>query len=220
MSPPTAEEVEAGIALYSRPFLSIYDRFALGLTCRLVWKCPSKNMLDLYNKYVTANHLDIGVGTGYFMDNCVFPDANPTLVLMDLNSNSLQVASKRLARYNPVVRRHNVLEPFDTETATFDSIGIMNLLHCLPGNMDAKRVVLENAKSVMNPDAVLFGSTLLYKGVKRNPMATFILEWNNNRGIMTNKDDDVEVLRESLQLCFTRSSVEIVGCMALFYAYN
>jgi len=220
MSPPTPEEVEAGIALYSRPFLSIYDWLALGLFCRLVWKCPSKHMLDLYNKYTSANHLDIGVATGYFMDNCVFPVANPTLALMDLNTNTLRFASKRLARYEPVVYQHNALEPLNIGASTFDSVSIMNLLHCLPGDMDTKRVVLENIKSVMNPGAVLFGSTILYKGVNRNAIAAFLLEWNNNRGTMTNRDDNVEVLRQNLQLLFTRSSVEIVGCMALFYAYN
>ena len=94
----------------------------------------------------------------------------------------------------------------------------MNLLHCLPGNMGSKRVVFENARSVMNPGAVLFGSTLLYQGVRLSRLARFILEWNNDRGIMTNIDDDVEVLRENLQHYFAESSVEIIGCMALFWA--
>ena len=27
-------------------------------------------MLEMYRKHLTANHLDIGVGTGYFIDRC------------------------------------------------------------------------------------------------------------------------------------------------------
>lgn len=103
------ERVQAGQALYTKVFLSIYDGFALGLNCRFLWKCPSHHMLELYNQYVSANHLEIGVGTGYFLDRCRFPTANPRLALMDLNPNCLEVSGKRLARYAPEIYWRNVL---------------------------------------------------------------------------------------------------------------
>jgi len=59
----------SGQNLYSRAFLSIYDWFALGLHCRYVWQCPSGNVLNFYNQHISASHLDIGVGTGYFPEN-------------------------------------------------------------------------------------------------------------------------------------------------------
>jgi 2-polyprenyl-3-methyl-5-hydroxy-6-metoxy-1,4-benzoquinol methylase len=218
MTEIASEEVEAGIALYSRFLLSIYDWLLLGYFSRFVWKCPASRMLELYNRHVTANHLDIGVGSGYFMDYCTFPAPNPRLALMDLNPNSLDVASKRLARYNPEVYQRNALEQFNLESPPFDSIGMMNLLHCLPGNMDTKWIVFKNARKFLNPGGTIFGSTVLYQGVSRNILATLQLKYNNHKGFMTNLDDDIEQLRENLRKGFSDSDVQIVGCEALFWA--
>ena len=212
------KRVKAGISLYSKLFLSTYDWIALGYNCRYIWKCPSRHMLAHYNKYVSGDHLDIGVGTGYFMDKCRFPSQNPSIVLLDLNKNSLEVAVRRLARYKPQTYLRNALEKFDLENRKFDSIGMMNLLHCLPGDMSTKSVVFDHAKEVLNPGGVIFGSTILYRGVKRNLLATITLILDNRMGVMTNLEDDVEVLKSNLKEKFSESGVEIIGCMALFWA--
>ena len=91
--------VWAGQALYTPFFLYIYDWFALGLNCRWVWGSPTKHVIELYNQHVSGNHLDIGVGTGYFLVKCILPTATPRLVLVDLNPNSLAIAQKRLRHY-------------------------------------------------------------------------------------------------------------------------
>lgn len=213
----TQKQIEASIALYSKLFLVMYDFLALGLIAHNIWKCPSHNMLELYNRYISANHLDIGVGTGYFMDKCVFPSIQPRLVLMDLNQNSLQIANRRLRRYRPIVYQHNALEPLNIALEPFDSVGIMNLLHCLPGNMDTKSTIFRNIRPIMNSKAVVFGSTLLYQGVKLGRLASLILECSNNIGFMNNINDDAEGLNEILKTYFKESSVEIVGCMILFW---
>jgi len=212
------KRVEAGSAMYSRPFLKTYDWLALGFNCRYVWKCPSDNMLEHYNKHVSANHLDIGVGTGYFMDNCKYPADNPRIALMDLNPNPLHIARKRLTRYNPEIYQRNALEPFDIDAPNFDSVGMMNLIHCIPGNIKTKGIVFEHVKAVMNPGAVLFGSTILYRGVKRNAMATYLTKVNNRSGVMNNMEDSLDDLKEELQRNFSESSVETIGCVALFRA--
>jgi SAM-dependent methyltransferase len=218
MRKSNAAKAKAGAAIYSRPVLFLYDWVILGNNCRFLWGCPAHHMLDLYNKCVSSNHLDIGVGTGFFMDRCKFPTVKPRLALMDLNQNSLRAASKRLTRYNPEVYQRNVLEPFNIDNPAFDSVGIMNLLHCLPGNMDTKQVVFENAKAVMSPGAVLFGSTILPKGIKRNPLAALVMKINNSRGIWSNLYNDLDGLQKSLSLHFRESSVRMVGCEALFWA--
>ena len=196
--------------------MSIYDRLALGLTSRLVWKCPSNNILTLYNQHVSANHLDVGVG-GYFLNNCIFPVSNPRLVLVDLKSNSLAVARKRLARYSPRTYRLNVLEPLEIDGPCFDSIGVNHLLHCLPVKMRAKGTVFEHLKILLNPGGILFGTTLLYDGVERSFLATYCFYWLNLLGIMTNKQDNVEGLKQNLARHFTESDIEVIGCGALFW---
>lgn len=67
------EQVRAGHAAYTRRSLRLYDIVVLGLTNHLIWNCPTKRLLQNYNKHITANHLDVGVGTGYFLDHCRFP---------------------------------------------------------------------------------------------------------------------------------------------------
>ena len=212
------ERVQAGIVLYSRFILAIYDWCILGYNCRFLWECPTHYLLELYNQHVSANHLDIGVGTGYFMDKCKFPGTNIRLALMDLNANSLRAAGKRLVRYKPEVYQRNALEPFGINAPAFDSVGMMNLLHCLPGNLKTKTIVFEYAKAVMNPGAVIFGSTILYEGVKRNARATWVIKASNKMGFMANMNDSLEDLRESLQHSFSDSYVKVIGCEALFWA--
>lgn len=197
--------------------MSVYDRLALGLTSRLVWKCPSNNILTLYNQHVSANHLDVGVGTGYFLDKCKFQVPDPRLVLVDLNPNSLAIARKRLARYSPRTYRQNALEPLEIDGPGFDSIGVNHLLHCLPVTMQTKGTVFEHLKTLLNPGGILFGTTLLYGGVKRSFLATYTYYWLNLLGIMTNKQDDVEGLKQNLALHFAESDVEVIGCGALFW---
>jgi hypothetical protein len=216
----TEEQVKAGSAMYSRFVLSIYDFWFLGYNCRFLWECPAHFLLDLYNQYVSSNHLDIGVGTGYFLDKCKFPSANIRLALMDLNANSLRAASRRLYRYKPEVYQRSATEPFILNAPAFDSISMVNLLHCIPGDMKTKAIVFEHAKEVMNPGAVLFGSSILYEGIKRSARATLAIKYSNKKGYMANMKDSLEDLQESLQSSFSDSSVKVIGCEALFWAHK
>jgi SAM-dependent methyltransferase len=213
----TLEQVKAGQAVYSRPFLAVYD-WVLGFNCRFLDRCPPGRVLDLYNEHVSANHLDVGVATGTFLDRCTFPVSRPRLALMDLNPNSLAVAAKRLARYQPETYLRNVLDPVHIDAPLFESVGLANLLHCLPGTMRTKRVVFENLRAVLKPGGTLFGCTVLYKGVKRSPLATLGMNYMNAIRVLTNKQDDLDGLKQNLEECFPESSVEVVGCMALFSA--
>jgi len=212
------EQTEGGNEVYTKFVLKIYDWYVLWYNCRFLWKCSAHYLLDLYNQYVSANHLDIGVGTGYFLDKCKFPSANVRLALMDSNVNPLMSASKRLSRYKPEVYQRDASEPFGIDAQRFDSIGMMNLLHCIPGDLRIKAIVFEYAKEVMNPGAVIFGSTILYKGVKRNALATWAIKYYNKNGSMANMNDSLEDLQESLHSSFSDSSVKVIGCEALFWA--
>ena len=77
-----ADDVRAGQAVYSPRVLRTYDLFVLGLSNRLIWKCPTKKLLAFYNEHVSGNHLDVGVGTGYFL-HCLPGDLNAKAAVFD-----------------------------------------------------------------------------------------------------------------------------------------
>jgi len=210
------EQVRAGQAVYTRRSLHLYDFAVLGLTNHLIWNCPTQRLVEHYNKHITANHLDVGVGTGYFLDHCRFPSHTPRIALSDINRNSLDFAARRIARHTPETYLRNVLEPISIDAANFDSVGINYLLHCLPGTIAAKTVILDHLKALMNPNAVLFGSTLLQGGVTRSWFASRLMAFYNKKGIFSNQHDDLDGLKQALNQRFHDVSVEIVGCAALF----
>ena len=210
------EDVRAGQAVYTRRSLRLYDFVVLGLTNRLVWRCPTQGLVAHYNRHVTANHLDAGVGTGYFLARCRFPSDAPRIALLDINRSSLDFAAARIARRGPEKYLRNVLEPRLIDAANFDSVGVNYLLHCLPGTIGSKTVMLDHLKALMNPGAVLFGSPLLQGGVSRSWAARRLMAFYNGKGIFSNRDDDLEGLKQALARRFRDVSVEVAGCAALF----
>ena len=212
----SAQQVEAGQAVYSRKTLAVYDWVVLGISNRFIWKCPTPGLEAHYNKHLSANHLDVGVGTGYFLDRCRFATPTPRVALMDLNPNALAFTAQRIARYRPETYRCNVLEPIAIDAPRFDSIGVNYLLHCIPGTIESKAVAFDHLKALMNPNAVLFGSTLLHGGVQRSGFAKRLMDVYNKKGIFTNRQDDLEGLQRALHSRFRDVSVQVVGCGALF----
>jgi len=213
---PTPERVVAGHAFYTRRSLAVYDLAVLGYFSRLAWRCPAHRVLRHYDEHVTANHLDIGVGTGYFLDRCTYPSPSPRLVLMDPNAACLDVAERRVARYTPGRLQASVLDPIEFDGQGFDSIGMTYLLHCLPGDIRTKAVVFEHVQSVAEPGAVVFGATLLHGGVDRSWYARAVMRWNNDHGIFSNAGDDADGLRWALSQHLDDVTIELVGCVALF----
>ena len=145
----TTEQVAAGQAIYTKRTLALYDFVVLGVSNRFVWEAPTQRLEAHYNSHVTVNHLDVGVGTGYFLDRCRFPSNSPRVALMDLNSDALAYAAQRIARYSPETYRRNVLEPISMEAGKFDSIGVNYLLHCIPGSIESKAAAFDSMEPGM-----------------------------------------------------------------------
>jgi ubiquinone/menaquinone biosynthesis C-methylase UbiE len=194
----------------------VYDLAVIGLSNRLAWRCPARRTLAFYNEHVSANHLEVGVGTGYYLDRCTFPSSAPRLVLLDSSPDSLRMASRRLQRYEPSSLLANALEPFPCDGPGFDSIALNYLLHCLPGAMQGKRVVLENVKAWLNPGGVVFGSTILGQGLRPNLLARSLLRLYNATGIFGNSTDSPKTLEAILNRSFRESRTTVVGCVAFF----
>lgn len=216
----TEEQVQKGQAVYSIKVLNVYDILVLGVSNRWIWQCPTPILLDWFNEHVSSQHLDIGVGTGYFLDHCRFPTTPPKLTLMDLNPNTLNYANGRLARYQPQLIEHDVFQTLsDVPKALFDSVSINYLLHCLPGDMPAKAVVFDHVLPLLSGNGVLFGSTILQGGVTRNGAAKRLMALYNKKGIFSNTQDSLESLKSELQARFSNVRIEITGCVARFAAY-
>ena len=58
---------------YTRLLLNLYDPLVLGPVARFVWQCPAGRLVDGYRRHVRDRHLDVGPGTGYFLDRSGLP---------------------------------------------------------------------------------------------------------------------------------------------------
>src|SRR5262249_15644666 len=100
----------AGQGAFNDWTLKYYD-WLLEFACNRIWRCPIDRTLELYQRHLSSNHLEVGVGTGYFLDRIRFPSAEPRLALLDPNPHCLQHTGTRLARYAPEVYRADALAP-------------------------------------------------------------------------------------------------------------
>ena len=207
-----------GQAVYTAGFLRIYDTFVLRFNGGVLWRCPPRRLVRLYDENVASPHLDIGVGTGYLLDKCAFPTPSPDITLMDLNPTTLEVASKRLSRYGPKTHEGNALEPFGLPPASFQSVGLNWLLHCLPGDIASKSVVFDHCKAVLAPGGVDFGSTVLSGGVRHTWQSRLMMKKLNDDGVFGNLEDDLEGLARELESRFANPRVSVKGTLALFSA--
>src|SRR5687767_13675932 len=82
---------------YTRPLLKLYDPLVLGLAARFVWRCPTGRLLEGYRQHIRDRHLDVGPGTGYFIEHSGLP-AGGRVTILDPNPNVLTHASRRLRR--------------------------------------------------------------------------------------------------------------------------
>jgi len=176
-------------------------------------------MLEEYGRHVGARHLDLGVGTGWYLDRCRWPVDQPEITLLDLNENSLALAARRLARYEPRTVRANVLEPLPLGDARFESAAANYLLHCLPGPLESKAATLAaNLRPHLEPGGVVFGSTILGQGVPHTRLGRRLLRLYNAKGIFSNLEDDADGLEQGLTSALTDVEIQVVGAVALFSA--
>ncbi|MGL6342322.1 MAG: hypothetical protein ACRC80_24640 [Waterburya sp.] len=52
-------------------------------------------------------------------------------------------------------------------------------------------IAFDHLKALINPDAVLFGSTLLQEGVQKNWFAQRLMNTYNKQGIFSNQQDNL-----------------------------
>ena len=205
-----------GASVYSSTTLAFYDFVVYGFNAPLLWRVKPDHLLDWYNRHVSDTHLDIGVGTGYFLDKCHFPGPSPEICLMDLNENSLRVTAKRISRYSPQTVSGDALQPLPFKDNRFSSVGLNFLLHCMPGDFSYKAGLFDNVARCMAPEGVIFGSTILNLQKNMNWMAKRVFSTFNRRGIFCNQADSPDALRRELEKRFTDVHIDMKGVVALF----
>lgn len=211
------EDVRRGAGIYSKPVLGFYDTLVVRFSNSLAWRCPSPLMLAQYNRFLAGRHLDVGPGTGWYLANARMPEG-AVVTLMDLNANSLERASERLGSTAHSQLVANVLEPLPEAAGPFDSIGVNYLFHCVPGTWASKGIAFAHLAERLSDEGVLFGSTILGRGVEHNLAGTRLMALYNRMGIFHNRLDDVQGLRAALEHAFGKVEVEVVGTVAVFSA--
>jgi hypothetical protein len=121
---PATADADRGQAAFTRTGLALYDLLVLRGLCPWIWRCPNKRILAAYREHLSNNHLEVGVGTGYFLDHARFSNAAPRVALLDLNTHCLARTARRVARYHPEIYRADVLQPIVLDVRRFDSIAL------------------------------------------------------------------------------------------------
>jgi ubiquinone/menaquinone biosynthesis C-methylase UbiE len=196
--------------------LAIYDPWVLKFMTRVVWHVPVQPAVDRYRRHLGHRHLDVGPGTGYFIEKAE-PPAGTEITLLDPNPHVLRHASKRLAAMKPTTVEADVMKPLPV-SGPFDSAALSFVLHCLRSPMSNKAIAIRNVADVLTPEGVLFGGTVLGTGEAHTRPARAFLRAANKEGGFDNLDDTVDGLREILGESFEEVDVDVIGSAAMFAA--
>ena len=205
-----------GQAGYNRFLLAIYDPWVLGFMAPVVWKSPIHPGVERYREHMGRRHLDVGPGTGYFIEKAE-PAEGTEITLLDPNPKVLARSSRRLAAWHPATVEADVMKPLPLE-GRFDSAALSFVLHCLRGPQEHKAVAIRNIAAVLEPDGVLFGGTVLGTSAHHSRAARGVLRAFNRQGAFDNLGDTADGLREILEGSFETVDVEVTRSIALFTA--
>ncbi|KAF9774942.1 hypothetical protein IL306_006990, partial [Fusarium sp. DS 682] len=225
----------AGPAGYTPFALSIYDLYVLRFSARAFWDCSTKKDLrPLFSDNFSKRHVDIGVGTGYFLEKAMHDThrepKDQHITLVDFSEHPLAAARKRVLSQYPEVDARCVQAdagkplPDSLQNERFDSASLFLILHCMPGPTTSKAKAINNAKSILTNDGVLVGCTLLGKQwektdhgytVKherpRGLLCSMALRLYNDRGIFDNWQEDPNVFTQVLEDEFEHVETRLLG---------
>jgi SAM-dependent methyltransferase len=205
-----------GQSEYTPFFLRIYDPVILGFFTRVIWRCPTDRLVERYRRHIRPHHLDVGPGTGYFLERADLPAGSPVTIL-DPNRHVLDHATRRLDRLDITAVEADVLKPLPVD-GPFDSAAMNGVIHCLPGPLARKADAVANVAAVLAPTGVLFGASILGASGRHTRLARRALGSNNRRGVFDNLEDTEEGLADILGASFEQVELGTIGSMAVFAA--
>jgi SAM-dependent methyltransferase len=201
---------------YTRSLLRVYDPVVVGIVARAVWRCPASRLVEGYRQHTRDRHLDVGPGTGYFLERSGLPDGSRVTIL-DPNANVLDHAGRHLRRLDVTAVEADVLKPLPVD-GPFESAALNLVIHCLPSPMSRKAVAVANVAATLAPTGVLFGASVLGTAGPQTWLSRRVLAAFNTRGAFDNLGDTEEGLREILAASFEHVELETVGSIAIFAA--
>jgi len=205
-----------GQELYSSAFLRIYDPVILGFYGNLVWRCPTSRLVQQYRQYVGNRHLDVGPGTGYFLEHARLP-RDTEITLLDPNPAVLAHAARRLSYLHPSRVQADVLKPLPLgNDERFESAALNYVIHCLPAPPARKAAAVRNVAEVLKPGGVLFGATVLGSTGPHTWLSRAVLWFVNSRQIFDNLADTEPELRAMLAASFATVEMHVIGSVAVF----
>lgn len=221
----------ASAAIYKPFLLPIYDAFVLGFSNAFAWCCSTKNvLLPFYREHLTnsKNHLDVGVGTGYYpLRSLDLLREGTRIVLMDITPHTLNLVTSRLENDAGLQQVesvfHDATKPWDrpAHLAKFDSISFFYVFHCMSGSSIKEKAdaVCGSLKHHLDPEnGVFYGATILGVEAKHNFLGSILMKLYNRKGIFGNLNDKESDLRDALKGHFQEVDVTREGKVALFKA--
>ncbi|CAK40781.1 hypothetical protein AnigIFM60653_007635 [Aspergillus niger] len=214
--------------IYTPWRLFIYDIWVLGIVSTLAWGCRiSTYLIPLFRSNVGKKHLDIGAGTGYYLNQARIPSTTQ-LTIVDNETHALNVALARCK--HPSTQTHGIVtdilqpSPFPETYLTnndkkFDSVSMYYLLHCLPVPVASKCKIFTHLKKYMTEDGVVHGANVLGKGVRKdNWFARIIRRGCLNHGVFHNEEDNAYEFERALRENFWEVETWVVGSVFVFRA--
>lgn len=211
--------------LYSPKNIQRYGNLIVDKAHRWAWKLDNDQLRDLYLRYVSDRHLEIGPADLHFLDRTPAPEmAHQWHVgVLDINSAPLTAAREKLTgRAQVRTYEHDILTlPWPTEKYRFRSLAIGNVFHCLPGaGFAAKTAAIQGMADALSDDGVAWGHTLTSAQdpvTRTNPLARALM-WRYNKAdnIFSNRGDRYVDLERELKMYFAAVEIRAMGSGVVF----
>ena len=198
--------------------IKIYDFVVNDLNCKYAWRCHKNNIFKNYQNNLKNNHLEIGPGSGYFLNPKFHQKKIDNLFLMDINQPILKASKENLDKYYSNIQtvNHNIFEK-SLNSLQIDSIGINYVLHCVPGSLDNK---LEKLYLNLPKNTNIFGATVISDIDKQTPLSKLELKLLNHKGVFNNKLDFSNNFIDFVERNRLPYSYQIIGNVLIFQFIN
>jgi len=106
----------ASSAGYTRAVLMIYDLWVTHFSNRYVWRCSVDIHRDHYRKWIGKRHLEVGVGTGYYLSGATLREVQH-VALLDPNPLCLGCKTAHTLRFmHDILQRRSFADLYSGRT--------------------------------------------------------------------------------------------------------